>query len=100
MLSKNWIENKYSHRVRVLEAISRNMPLIINKGSSLLDDLSFLAQNIHEINSNDLLQELEDIYEHKNTLNDTDTSSRFLQIHEVFSWTNILTPLQEIIENI
>ena len=100
MLSKNWIENKYSHRVRVLEVLSRNMPLIINKGSSLLEDLSFLAQNVHEVDSNQLLQQLECICEYKDTLNDIDISSRLFQIHEVFSWTNILTPLQEIIETL
>ncbi len=102
MITKDWIENKYSHRVRVLEVISRDMPLLINSGSSLLEEHGFLIDNVVELSTKHLLRDLEYLSQHKDILDalNSKDSTRFFTLFDALSWKSILTPLQLILETI
>lgn len=97
VIAKDWLEEKYSHRCRILDMISNGLPVITNKGNALYEEFSFLKDKaIHTISTNNIGDELEYIKEHKAILNiDKQTADKF---YTTLNWEKVLFPVTDYIK--
>ena len=91
ILANDWLEEKYSHRCRVLEMAASGFPVIINEGNSLYEELDFLKPMLHPVRLNHLVEDLIDIKEHKEKLNIKEDELE--KVYQVMSWDNVISPL-------
>jgi hypothetical protein len=91
LISKNWVEDTYSCRVRFFDILSYGMPLIINKGNPIVEELGNLQTIITSIETEHIKENLEVISNHKDLLSFSDGKLREFQ--EKFSWGKVISPL-------
>lgn len=93
LIAQDWIEDTYSHRARIFDILSYNIPVIINKGSSILEESPYLNDRlIYEVDKNDLRKSLEDIERFKNLLY-VDTEAFHRLFNNQYNWNHVLEPL-------
>jgi len=95
ILARDWLEEQYSHRCRILEMVSSGFPVIINKGNSLYEEFDFLRDYLHPVSSNSIVNDLLKIKENKEKLEIPDES--VARIHQILNWGNVLSPLVDYI---
>ena len=79
VLARDWLEEKYSSRGRVLDMISHGLPVLLNKGNSFFNELSYLPDSIYPITSRTIRKDLADLEENKSILTVSDRSHELLQ---------------------
>lgn len=100
-LSKPWVENTYSCRVRYTDIVSRGMPLIISKGSSFLEEYSFLKNIVFEVDNNSVEQSLKNILKSKDKLFNVEEITKSVDIlYKRYNWDAILTPFSQYLKEI
>ena len=95
LITKNWLEDTYSHRARIFEMLSYNIPVITNSDCSLIEESSYLNGTLlHKINSSNLKEELEEFSNFSRLLN-IDTDIEHKKFLEQYNWNTILQPLKD-----
>ena len=97
VLARDWLEEKYSSRGRVLDMISHGLPVLLNKGNSFFNELSYLPDSIYPITSRTLRKDLTDLEENKSILTVSDKSHELLQKN--LAWSVVAEPLVDYIRN-
>lgn len=95
IIARNWLEEKYSHRCRILDMISRGFPVIINEGNALYEELDFFKPMLHPVSTSNLLNDLIKIKDNKDVLDisTTDIDSAY----DIMNWENVLAPVVDYI---
>jgi len=94
ILAKEWLEDKYSVRGRVLDMISNGLPVFLNKSNALFHELSDLNDSIYPIEKDNLIQNLTKLS--KNNITVSDTSLKYLK--DNFEWSQVVEPLVDYIK--
>ena len=58
VLARDWLEEKYSVRGRVLDMISHGLPVILNENNSLFTELRFLQDSLYPTNAHTLKRDI------------------------------------------
>jgi hypothetical protein len=95
-ISKQWVEEYYSHRCRIIDMVSSGLPVITNKGNPIYDENDCLKTAIHAISTIKIEKELENIYNNRDSL--LISKEDFDTYKEKFKWENVLSPLIEYID--
>jgi len=95
VLARNWLEEKYSHRCRILDMISKGFPVILNEGNALYEESSALRPALHPVSTTHLLEDLLEIKENKANLKISQDDLNYM--YEAMSWEKVLTPVIEYI---
>lgn len=92
IIARNWLEEKYSHRCRILDMSSRGFPVILNEGNSLYEESPQCLKNIlHPVSTSSLLEDLLSLKEKKSNL---DVSQEILdEAYNKLGWESVLSPL-------
>jgi len=97
ILAREWLEEKYSSRGRILDMLSHGLPVILNKGNSFFNELSYLPDSIYSTTSRTLRKDLTNFEENKNNLIVSDYSHELLQ--KKLAWSVVAEPLIDYIRN-
>ncbi|HRZ18856.1 MAG TPA: hypothetical protein P5136_02255 [Methanofastidiosum sp.] len=95
LLSRSWVEEKYSVRGRVLDMISYGIPVLLNRENPLFRELDFVEDALYPISSDTLLEDLQRI--NKSDMNISDESMKLIQ--KRMNWDTVLYPLIDYINN-
>jgi hypothetical protein len=94
VISRNWIEEIYSNRCRIIDMAANGLPVIINEGNTLYEDFSFMHNTLLPISTQRIKEDIHDIAEMDDlAIPDED----FNKMHEVLNWNNVLLPLVDYI---
>lgn len=94
VLAKDWIEEIYSHRCRILDMVSRGFPVILNKGNSIYEEYDFMRGLLHPVALESLREEIIKISEKE----DITTKKEDMEtMHKILGWDKVLAPLVEYI---
>lgn len=96
VIARNWLEETYSHRSRILEMSASGFPVIINEGNALYEELDFLRPTLHPVSTTNLLQDLLKIKENKDKLKITDQTLD--NIYNILNWESVLSPLVDYVK--
>lgn len=96
ILARNWLEEKYSHRCRILEMASCGFPVIINEGNALFDELEFIRPLLRPVSLMNIVEDIHKIKDNKENLKIKPESVE--KIYQIMSWDNVLSPLIDYIE--
>jgi hypothetical protein len=97
VLAREWLEEKYSSRGRILDMLSNGLPVLLNKGNSFFNELSYLQDSIYPITSRTLMKDLSEFELNKGVLAVSDRSFELLQKN--LSWSVVAEPLVDYIRN-
>jgi len=95
VLARDWLEEKYSVRGRILDMVSHGLPVLINENNSLFNELRYIQDSLYPISAQTLRRDLIKYELNKSLLNVSDRSHRLLQKN--LSWSAITSPLVEYI---
>lgn len=95
VLARDWLEEKYSVRGRVIDMVSHGLPVILNKGNSLFIEMNNLKDSLYPTTSHTLRKDLSWFEKNKATLKVSDASHAMIK--ENFSWKSVVGPLTEYI---
>lgn len=94
ILSRDWIEENYSHRTRVLDMLSHGLPVFLNKGNVLFNELNFINDGLYPISADSIANDLNKIKKEDITLSEESLDS----IRNRLSWNTSLSPLTDYIK--
>lgn len=97
VLARDWLEEKYSSRGRVLDMLSHGLPVLLNKGNSFFNELSYLSDSLYPITSRTIRKDLTTLEENKSILTVSDKSHELLQKN--LAWSVVAEPLIDYIRN-
>jgi len=101
MIARNWVEDKYSHRVRTLEVVNRGMPLILSHGNSLLEEYPFLSSHVIPVHNKELATELEAVRLNKDLIfNKQKITDSLALLHKNYSWAKVVELLTKHIQSL
>lgn len=96
VLAHNWLEEKYAHRVRILEMMSYGLPVITNMGNVLTTEYSNYAPLAKGVDTDNIANEIEFIRNNKSTLYyEADTLTKF---NNELSWDSVLKPVVDYVD--
>lgn len=96
ILAREWIEEKYAIRGRVLDMLSHGFPVILNKDNVLFNEVG-VSDSLYSITSSTLRKDLTRLEKNKKSLKVSDTSHKLIQ--KKFAWDVVLAPLIDYIRN-
>lgn len=96
VLARDWLEEKYSIRGRILDMLSYGLPVILNKGNSLFNELNYISDSIYPTTSATLRKDLTKFEENKSILRVSDKSHKLLQNN--LCWSTVFSPLLDYIK--
>lgn len=94
VISRNWIEEIYSHRCRILDMATHGLPVIMNEGNTLLEDFNFMDSILYPVSTNRIKEDVLKIAENED-LSINDENMKIM--YETLNWDNVLSPLVEYI---
>lgn len=94
LLARDWLEEKYSIRSTVLDMLSFGLPVLLNKGNPLFDELNYLTDSIYPISSNTIYNDLINY----STIKPCVSKESLLKLQEQLSWDVVIKPLLEYIK--
>jgi len=97
VLARDWLEEKYSIRGRVLDMLSNGLPVIMNDGNSLFNELYYLEDSLYKTTAKKLKRDLARMRENKDMLKVSQKSYQLLQKN--LSWDVVVQPLIEYVQN-
>lgn len=95
LLANEWLEEKYSHRCRVMEMISHGLPVIMNSYNALYQENDFLRTAIYPINTYSIKEDIDDLCQNKKDIFINEDILKDIQ--SKLSWDVVLKPLAEYI---
>ena len=95
VLARDWLEERYASRSRILDMISYGLPVLTNNTNSFFNELNFLNDSLYGITSKTLRKDLTKLEEDKSRLRVSQTSHKILQ--QRLSWSVIVKDLEEYI---
>ena len=95
ILARDWLEEKYSSRGRVLDMLSHGLPILLNRDNSFFGELSYLKDSLYPITSQTLRRDITKFENDKSVLKVSDKSFRVLQ--KKLAWDTVVEPLKEYI---
>jgi hypothetical protein len=96
LLSRDWAEEKYSVRVRLLDMLSNGLPVLTNKTNPLFYELYNLKDSIYPLSLENIDSDIKKYYEIKQSVTVSPDSLKYLQ--DNFNWTNVIEPLKNYIK--
>lgn len=96
VLARDWLEEKYSIRGRILDMLSHGLPVLFNKGNSLFNELNYLQDSIYPITAYTLKRDLSRYENNKNLLKVSNTSLQTIQKN--LAWEVVTNVLLEYIK--
>jgi hypothetical protein len=91
VLARDWLEEKYSSRGRILDMLSHGLPVIFNRENAFFMELSYLPDSIYPTSSNTLRKDITRFENNKSILKVSDKSHKLLQ--DNLSWDVVTEPL-------
>jgi len=95
VFARDWLEEKYSVRGRILDMISHGLPVIINENNSLFNELRYIQDSIYPTNAQTLKRDIQRYEGNRSLLTVSDRSHKMLQKN--LSWSSVASPLVEYI---
>jgi len=96
-IARDWLEEQFSHRCRILEQISNGFPVIINNGNALYEEVPILRHALHPVHTDRMLQDLDSIAADKTKLEIDEKQINL--IYEELKWEKVLAPVVDYINN-
>lgn len=96
VIAQDWLEEKYSFRTRILEMVSSGLPVVLNQGNTLYDELDFLRDVLFPVDLKNIKNDIINIASDKSKLNVT--TENIEEMRKRLSWENVLSPLIDYIE--
>lgn len=96
LLSRDWMEEKYSVRARLLDMLSHGLPVLTNKTNPLFYELYKITDSLYPISIETIESDLNKYISIKNTIKVSDDSFKYIQ--DTFSWDVVLEPLKNYIK--
>lgn len=95
VLARDWLEEKYSVRGRILDMISHGLPVIINENNSFFNELRYIQDSIYPTSAHTLKRDIQRFETNKSLLTVSDRSHKLLQKN--LAWSAVASPLIEYI---
>lgn len=95
IIARNWLEETYSHRCRIIEMASAGLPVIVNKGNSLYEEHEYFKSVLHPVTLENIKEDISELAKNKQRL--SITAEQFSVIHQNMNWEKTLNPLVEYI---
>jgi hypothetical protein len=96
VLARDWLEEKYAVRGRVLDMLSHGLPVIMNKGNSLFMEMNYLSDSLYPTTSQTLRKDLSWFEKKKSVLAVSEKSHRLIQ--ENLLWSTVVSPVTDYIK--
>jgi hypothetical protein len=96
LLSRDWTEEKYSVRTRLLDMLSHGLPILTNKTNPLFYELYKITDSLYPISIETIESDLNKYLSIKNTIKVSEDSFKYLQ--DTFNWEVVLEPLKNYIK--
>mgnify|MGYP001770005642 CR=1 FL=1 len=94
-MSRNWVIDSYIHRPEILDAFASGLPVIVNKIDSIYNEIEFIRKSIVPIKTDNIGSTITNLF----TLHHYVDEQQLQEFYKIFSWTNVLSPLFDYIEN-
>jgi len=91
VLARDWLEEKYSIRGRILDMISHGLPVLFNKGNCLFNELGYISDSIYPITAHTIKKDISKFEANKSLLKVSDKSHKLLQ--QNLAWSVVTEPL-------
>ena len=91
ILAREWLEDKYSSRGRVLDMISHGLPVLLNRNNPFFIELGYLDDSLYSVTSQTLRKTITKFEKNKSLLKVSDKSHESLQ--KKLSWNVVMEPL-------
>jgi len=97
LLSRDWIEEKYSVRGRILDMISNKLPVITNSANPLFREFREISDSIYPVSLSTLSEDLSNLIKRKSELKVSDESLSYIQ--RKIGWDKAIYPLLDYVRN-
>ena len=91
ILAREWLEEKYAVRGRILDMLSNGLPVITNRDNSFFIELNYITDSLYPTSSQTLRKDLSRFESNKNLLQVSDKSHKILQ--QNLAWSVVTEPL-------
>jgi len=96
VIARDWLEEKYAFRTRILEMLSNGLSVILNQRNTLYEELDFLRDMLFPVNPQNIKEDIVNLANDKTKLNITNENIEEMQ--KILSWENVIAPLIDYIE--
>ena len=96
LLSRDWAEEKYSVRARILEMLSYGLPVLTNKTNPLFFELYNIKDSLYPISIENIEEDILNYRDKKESIKVSDESMKYLQSN--FNWNKVIEPLTNYIK--
>jgi hypothetical protein len=97
LLSRDWIEEKYSVRGRIYDMVSHGLPVITNKRNPVFHEFREIKDSVYPISIETLEEDINILVKKKSEIKVSEESLRYLQ--DKFQWNKVLYPLIDYVRN-
>jgi hypothetical protein len=95
IIARNWLEETYSHRCRIIEMAAAGLPVIVNKGNSLYEESECLKPLLHPVSLENIKEDIINLANNKQKFNIS--TENLDTIYQNLNWERVLNPLVEYI---
>jgi len=97
LLSRDWIEEKYSVRGRVYDMVSHGLPVITNQRNPIFHEFQEIKDSVYPVSLDNLSKDMENLIKRKSEIKVSEESLAHIQ--KKFQWSKVIYPLVDYVRN-